>query len=239
MKRVFLKTVFLFLVTDIFALFLFATMLLGAEKKGSFTGTVRYFGPAPPRESAPVNTDPQVCGSIYLEEPLVNSENKGVKNAIISLKKRTDGMKPSGPEKRIYLTSKKCLFEPYVTAIQIGDSLSIKNSDPILHVLQFSEKDQVLFTLPLPPNGNIVKRIDQLGLIQVKCVIHPFMKSFIAVLDTPIYTFSDLNGFFHFPEIDLGKYKVLIWHKGFGSIEKEIEILPGKSLNLIFGLEQS
>lgn len=239
MKKVFLKIIFLFLVTNFFVVVLSDTILFGAEKKGSFTGTVRYFGLAPPRESAPVNTDPQVCGSTYLEEPLVNVENKGVKNAVISLKKKTDGMKPLESEKRLYVISKQCHFEPYVTATQIDDSLNIKNSDPILHVLQFSKKDQVLFTLPLPANGNIVRRIDQLGLIQIKCVIHPFMKSYIAVLDTPFYTLSDINGSFHFPKMDPGKYNVSIWHKGFGVIEKEIEILPGKSLNIIFGLEQS
>lgn len=239
MKKYFFKTAFLFLVTEFFVLFLSNSILFGAEEKGSVAGTVRYFGTTPLRDSAPVNTDPEVCGSIYLEETLVNLENKGVKNAVISLKKKTDGMKPSEADKRIYLVSKKCHFEPYVTAIPINNNLSIKNSDPILHVLQFSKKDQVLFTLPLPPNGNIVRRIDQLGLIQIKCVMHPFMKSFIAVLDTPIYTLSDLNGSFHLPELDSGKYNLSIWHKAFMPIEKEIEIPPGKILNFTFKLEQN
>jgi hypothetical protein len=238
MNKYFIKIVLLILAAEVFILFLSNKSLFGAEKKGSFVGTVRYFGPAPLRESTPVNTDPQICGSVFLEETLVNGDNKGVKNAVISLKTKTDGMRPSGSEKRLYVVTKQCHFEPYVTATQIDDSLNIKNSDPILHVLQFSKEDQVLFTLPLPANGNIVRRIDQLGLIQIKCVIHPFMKSYIAVLDTPIYTVSDINGSFHFPEMDPGKYAVSIWHKGFGVVEKEIEILPGKSLHLVFGLEQ-
>jgi hypothetical protein len=64
------------------------------------------------------------------------------------------------------------------------------------------------------------------------------MKSFIAVLDTPIYALSDLNGSYHFSDLDPGKYFLSIWHKSFGSIEKEIEIPPGESLNLVFELEQ-
>lgn len=239
MKKYFLKTVFLFLVTGFFVVSLSDTILFGAEKKGSVTGIVRYFGTALPRESASINTDPEVCGSIYLEETLVNVENKGVKNAVISIKKKTAKMKPSGAEKRIYLISKNCRFESYVTAIPVDNSLSIKNSDPILHVLQFSKKDQALFTLSLPANGTIVRRIDQLGLIQIKCVIHPFMKSFIAILDTPIYTLSDLNGSFHLPELDPGIYNLSIWHNGFLPIEKEIEIAPGKNLNLKFEFEQN
>lgn len=153
------------------------TTLLGEDKTGSLSGTVQYFGTTPPRESVSVAVDSEVCGSVYLEDTLINFENKGVKNAVISLKKKTDGLKPSEAVGRVYLISKKCHLEPYVFATPVDDSLVIKNSDPILHVLQFSNGNQVLFTLPLPANGNIVRKIDQPGLIQIKCVIHPFMKS--------------------------------------------------------------
>ena len=239
MNQYFIKTVFLFLVAEVFVLFLSDTVLFAVEKTGSVMGTVRYFGTRPPRESVSVTADTEVCGSIYLEDTLINFENKGVKNAVISLKKKTDEMKHSGAKEKTYLISKKCHLEPYVTAIPMENSLSIQNSDPVLHVLKFSKKDQVLFTLPLPPNGNLVRRIDQSGLIQIQCVIHPYMKSFIGVMDTPIYALSDLNGSFHFPELKPGKYDLSIWHKSFGSIEKEIEIVPGKSLNLPFELQQN
>jgi hypothetical protein len=238
MNKYSIKIVFLFLVAEVFVLFLSDTILFAADKKGSVMGTVRYFGKTPSPESGSVTTDTAVCGSTYLEDPLINFENKGVKNAVISLKKKTDEMKHSGGKEKTYLISKKCHLEPYVTAVPMDNSLNIKNSDPVLHVLQFSKKDQVLFTLPLPANGNLIKKIDQSGLIQIKCLIHPYMKSFIAVMDTPIYTLTDLNGSFHIPELEPGKYELSIWHKSFGTIEKEIEIVPGKSLNLPFELQQ-
>jgi hypothetical protein len=238
MKKYLIKIVFLLLVGVFIAEFLPETVLFGAEKKGSLMGSVRYFGKTPLRESGPVNIDREVCGSEYLEESLVNFENKGVKNAVISLKRKTDGLEPSVPGKKFYLVTKQCHFEPYVTAVQTDNSLSIKNSDPVLHVLKFSREDQVLFTLPLQANESIVKKIDQKGLIEIKCVIHPYMKSYIAVLDTPIYVLSDSNGSFHFQNLESGKYSISIWHKSFGSIEKEIEIVPGKRLNLPFELQQ-
>jgi hypothetical protein len=238
MKKSFRNTVFLFLSALLFVSVLSNQILFGADSKGSVSGTVKFFGTPPPKVSTPVKNDPAVCGAIYLEETLVNFESKGVKNAIISLKKKSDGMKPTGGEKKIYLISKNCHIEPYVTAIPNDISVSIKNSDPILHVLKFSKENQVLFTLPLPANGNIVKTFNHSGLIQIDCVLHPFMKSFIAILDTPFYTLSDLNGSFHLPDLDPGKYTLSIWHKSFGSIEKEIEVAPGKSLNLNFELQQ-
>jgi hypothetical protein len=238
MNKYSIKIVLLSLVAEVFVLFLSNTLLFAAEKKGTLTGSVRYFGKTPLRESGPVNIDQGVCGSEYLEESLVNTENKGVKNAVINLKRTTDRQNPSVTEERFYLVTKQCHFEPYVTVVQTDNSLRIKNSDPILHVLKFSREDQVLFTLPLPANGTIDKIIDHTGLIEIQCVIHPYMKSFIAVVDTPIYALSDQNGSFHFSDLNPGKYSLSIWHKSFGSIEKEIEIVPGKMLNLAFELEQ-
>ncbi|MBI1824682.1 MAG: carboxypeptidase regulatory-like domain-containing protein [Nitrospirae bacterium] len=238
MKTLFLKTVFLFLGTFSFVLCLRETASWGANINGSLTGKVRYFGSAPLPESEAIKSDSEVCGSNYLEETLVNFENKGVKNAIISLKKKLNPLESGETEKRIYLISKKCHIEPYVTAIQVENSLSIENSDPILHVLKFSHKDQVLYTLPLPPHGKLVKKINQLGLIQTTCVIHSFMKSYIAVLDTPNYLLSDLDGSFRFQTLDPGKYRLSIWHKSFGSIEKDIEVPSGRNLTLNFELEQ-
>ena len=238
MNRYFIKSLFILLTSVFLTEFLPGTLLFGAEKKGSVKGTIRYFGQAPLSEKAPINIDREVCGSEYLEESLVNTENKGVKNAVINLKRNSQGQKPSLTENRFYLVTKQFHFEPYVTVVQIDNSLSIKNSDPVLHVLKFSREGQVLFTLPLPANGTIERKIDHTGLIEVQCVLHPYMKSFIAVLDTPIYALSDQNGSFHFSDLNPGIYYLSIWHKSFGSIEKEIEIVPGKMLNLAFELEQ-
>ena len=99
MKKYLIKIIFLLFAAVFLAEFLPERLLFGAEKKGSLTGSVRYFGKTPPRESGPINNDREVCGSEYLEESLVNFENKGVKKAVISLKKKTNGLDPSVTEK--------------------------------------------------------------------------------------------------------------------------------------------
>ena len=50
---------------------------------------------------------------------------------------------------------------------------------------------------------------------------------------------SDQNGHFNLPEIEPGKYILSIWHKSFGTLEDEIEILSGKTLNCSYLLEQN
>ncbi len=121
---------------------------------------------------------------------------------------------------------------------RVQEPFKIKNLDSVPHVLQFSRKDQVLFNLTLPPDGNIIRKINESGLIKVKCLIHLFMKSIIAVMDTPYYALSDHDGSFQLPDIEPGKYLLSIWHESFGSLEKEIEIVPGITLNLTFEFDK-
>lgn len=212
-------------------------IVFGAEKKGAVIGTVRFSGTVPKSKSIPIKVDLNICGSTFLEEPYVNLENKGVQNAVISLKNKSDKATSNHAEDKVYIINKNCKIEPRITVMQVKKKLIIKNSDPILHVLQFTHNDQILFNLPLPGNGNIVKEIDQLGPIHVKCVIHPFMKAFFLVIDSPIYTLTDHNGSFKFPEINPGKYILSVWHPSLKSIEKEIEISQDQNLDISIDLD--
>lgn len=65
------------------------------------------------------------------------------------------------------------------------------------------------------------------------------MQGLIYVTDTPIYTFTDLNGSFKISSLKPGKYLMKVLHKSLKSVEKEIEILPAKKLNLSLELEKS
>jgi len=213
--------------------------VFGDEQKGSLKGKITLSGVPPQRESIEVKVDKNVCGLTFQEESFVNAENKGIKNVLISLKNKNPVGSILYPVDAIDITSKNCRLEPHVSMGQLQDSIKIKNFDPVLHVLQFSRENQVLFNLPLPAGGNIIKKIGEAGIIQVKCLIHPFMKTIIAVMDTPYYVLSDQDGYFQVPEIEPGKYLLSIWHESFGSMEKEIEIAPGRTLNLSFAFEKS
>ena len=233
-----IKTLFLFLFVISIHLVALDTAVFGEEQKGSLKGKIILSGAPPLREFIEVKADTNVCGSTFQEESFVNSANKGVKNAVISLKSKSTVESPLFPADSVDITSKNCRLEPHVAMGHLQEPVKIKNLDTILHVLQFSKKDQVLFNLPLPADGNIIKKINESGFIQVKCLIHPFMKSIIAIMDTPYYVLSDQDGSFHLPEIEPGKYLLSIWHESFGSMEKAIEIVPGKTLNLSFAFEK-
>ncbi len=237
MKNYMIKLLFLFFIVSLFHLLLLDPIVFGAGKKGAVMGTVQFPGTVPKSKSIPIKIDPNICGSAFLEEPYVNPENKGVQNAVISLKNKSDKVTSNHAEDRVYIINKNCKIEPNITVMQVNKEIVIKNADPILHVLQFTHNDQTLFNLPLSGNGNIVKQIDQLGPIHVKCLIHPFMEAFFLVIDSPIYTQTDRNGSFKLPDINSGKYILSVWHPTLKSIEKEIEISQDQPLEISINLD--
>ncbi|HXN07171.1 MAG TPA: carboxypeptidase regulatory-like domain-containing protein [Nitrospiria bacterium] len=239
MKTRVLKPGIFLLPFNLFFLLLIAMPGQAEETSGGLTGVIRYQGTPLRSDSVPVTKDAEICGSSFIEKIEVNSGNKGVSNVVISLKNKAGrSIKPYPhhltPAK---ISVKGCHFNPAVYAIDLRDTLRIENQDPILHVFQFSREEQSLFALPAKANGNLTKKFDREGVVQVRCVLHNFMKTSIAVVDTPFYTLSDQDGQFNLPEVAPGKYRLTIWHPLFKPLEKEIEISPGQALSFSTDLE--
>jgi len=219
-----------FVVIGIFFFLASGVLPVSALDKGQFKGSVRFDGKIPLPDSGPVKIDPDICGSTFFEDHFLNFQNKGVMNAVISVRKKNDDGQTASSDKRIVLSSRRCHIEPSVTVAERNPAVEIENLDPVLHVLKFSKADQELFTVPLPPNGKVERKVEQPGIIHIHCAIHTFMDSYMVVTDSPNYSLSDGNGEFHFNNLEPGIYQVSIWHKVLGSMEEEIQIESGKAL---------
>ena len=64
------------------------------------------------------------------------------------------------------------------------------------------------------------------------------MQSSIYVSDTPFFSITDKNGIFRMTGLKPGRYQFIANHKSFKRAEKEIDILPGKMINLNIDLEK-
>lgn len=225
---------------NLFFLLLIAMPGQAAERPGGLTGVIRYQGTPLRSDSVAVTKDAEICGSSFIEKIGVNAGNKGVSDVVISLKNKAGRSIMTSPHHQktpAKIAVKGCHFNPAVYAIDLRGNLSIENQDPILHVFQFSREEQSLFALPVKANGNLAKKLDQEGIVQVRCVLHNFMKTSIAVVDTPFYTLSDQDGQFNLPEVAPGKYRLTIWHPLFKPVEREIEISPGQAFRFSADLE--
>ncbi len=216
----------------------FAYQSSPVKKGGSIEGYVLFKGSKPPKNKRmPIIKDQEVCGEGYkVDKKYIISKGGGVKNAVVYIENIKSG-KPL-KKKDIELIQEKCEFKPRVIVTSVGSTLTVINHDNVTHeangVLNFilvflfkqhkkGDKDKVTF------KGS--------GIVEITCNIHSWMKAWIVIVDNPYYQVTDSKGYFKITDIPPGKYRVKMWHEGFGTLVKEVEVKAGKATKLNFEIK--
>ena len=58
----------------------------------------------------------------------------------------------------------------------------------------------------------------------VKCDVHPWMKSYIAVFDHPCFAVSEADGSFEIKGAPAGQWTLTAWHEKFGEVEQTVNV---------------
>ena len=215
------------------ALLLIVSMPARAET-GDLKIHFEYAGDAPDPSAIDVNKDVQFCGKSKLmnERLLVNPKNNGVKNVVVYVYTGRGGSKldPVPPAKKtLTLANDLCRFEPHIVIAQTGDTLKVTNPDAVGHNanLGFFNNKQQNFTIPAGQEKSVALEESEPAPIPVDCNIHPWMKSYVVVLDHPFAAVSDENGDLTIKGLPAGEELVFrVYHEAGGI--KEVEI-NGKS----------
>jgi len=102
-------------------------------------------------------------------------------------------------------------FVPYVTAIQVGTSVTFPNRDSVRHDV-YSLSPAKEFELPLYagiPAEPVT--FDKEGFVTLGCSIHDWMVAYIAVLPTPYFQITGKDGRTVLENLPAGQYTVQVW----------------------------
>jgi hypothetical protein len=217
---------------------LLAYEVIPVNQGGELIGTIKFKGDPPSNPSHQVVNNLDFCGSTVLEETfLVNPENRGLENVVVSFEDIQQGKKPLFST--VVIENRHCHFVPHVQAGMVGDSYEIRNLDPVLHNTHLHMEESTLMNVAMPPGGkNIKKSLLQAGIINVKCDAHKFMQGWISVRDNPYFAVTDKNGNYKISGIPPGKYKIKVWHEGLPGTEKEVTIFSDKKTELSLELNR-
>jgi hypothetical protein len=168
-------------------------------------------------------------------DKFIISADLGVKNVIVALQDVEKGK--AMPEEDLILDNKACQFVPLVAVTYKGSQFVVKNSDPIFHNtslgLIMKGRRSTVYNLALPTqNMTIKKPVRRTGMHSVKCDAHKWMRAYVYAARNPYAALSDENGKFEIADILPGKYEVLVWHEGFGEVEKTVEVKAGEASTL-------
>jgi hypothetical protein len=201
-----------------------------AKGPGSLTGTIRLAGPAPARPPLPVFKHPEVCGASVPDERLVVGPGGGVRYAVVTIEGVRGGKKPERDALPV-LNNLACRFEPHVQVAEVGQSLELRNGDPILHNADARIGSETLFNVALPPARVVRKPLARPGLVAFTCdVRHTWMSAFVVVADHPYLTVTDAEGAYEIRDVPPGTYTMRIWHETLGTREQPVTIVPASAV---------
>ena len=225
-----------------FAMLLFVTAIAFAQdiqaqdgEWGHLSGTVTVVGdfPEPAPEKVGDHVDKPVClvdGKIPADDNIVvNPENKGLRDVYVYmyLKKPKKGeeavevpVHPSYEEKKkepVVLDNVKCRFVPHATFVRTGQTLVLKNSDPVGHNCHITTfKNEKNPTIPANDSAEVKFEESDTRPGNVTCDLHSWMDSVIFIRDNPYVAITDSDGKFTIENLPAGKWEFQFWHKKVG-----------------------
>lgn len=225
------------------SLFVFAAGLAAAFQvtAGDITGVVTLSG-TPPAEKAitPLKEDP-ICGKFYTEMPMtrfyVVGPNKELADVIVLLK-GVPAKVADAAAAPVVIDQKNCLYSPQIVALQTGQKLLVKNSDPLpvamhnvhinptaepntaanatkINAAQMAGAADLTYTFPAAEN-----------FMKFQCDVHQWMFAWVTVVDNSYFAVTDKNGKFTIKNVPAGKYKIAALHRKVAptGVEKDIEV---------------
>ncbi|MHB1846361.1 MAG: carboxypeptidase regulatory-like domain-containing protein [Deltaproteobacteria bacterium] len=193
---------------------------------GTVSGKVTFQGTPPHLAPEKRNKDPKVCGTTAPNQTLIVGADKGIKNVIVYLKDIKSGkamaLKPAT------LDQKKCSYDPHVQAVPVGTTMTVVNSDTVLHNVHASLGASTVFNYAMPiHNQKIPKKLTKAGFVKIKCDVHGWMNGAIGVMPNPYFAVTGDDGTFTISDVPAGSYTVEAWQETLGTQTQSVNVTGG------------
>ncbi len=218
---------------------------LCAVQAGEITGKITLKGTAPKeRDITPLKEDP-TCGKLHPGPvPTTRFYVVGAAGELADVVVSLEGV--SGKSKGeaaapAVMDQKTCLYVPQILAVQTGQKITVKNSDPVMHNVHAQpattgnkEENKVQMPNSEDLNFSFAKPEE---FVKFKCDVHPWMFAWVSVFDHPYFAVSKADGTFKISDVPPGKYTLKAIHRKAGAATQEIEVKDGAPTTVTLALD--
>ena len=206
---------------------------------GSIAGKITYDGNVP--KLSPVDAgDFADCAAMHRggripDQSLVLGDGNALGNIFVQVKNAPAGSHRA-PSRPVIIEQKGCIYLPRMVGVMAGQPLQFKNSDGILHKVRGLPKVNQGFNLGMPPAARESVTLGRPEpVFEVKCDVHPWMNSYVAVMTHPYFAVTGTDGRFRIDGLPDGTYEVEAWHEKLPAVTGRATVSGGSArLDLTF-----
>jgi hypothetical protein len=112
-----------------------------------------------------------------------------------------------------------------------GQKLTIKNSDGLLHNVHALPKVNKEFNMAMPGSRTETEVVfsEAEEMFKIKCDVHPWMSSYVAVMSHPFFDVTGPDGKFSIENVPAGTYEVEVWHEKLNTKTGSVTVGDGNS----------
>lgn len=205
---------------------------------GSVAGQVRFEGRRSDPTRISMSTDPSCAkkhSSAAVNEDFVIGKDGALANVVVFVSDGLGGRSFDVPAEAAVVEQEGCVYKPHVLALRANQKLRITNGDSTLHNIHPVPVNNREWNKAEPPGSALEETFPREEIaIPVKCNVHPWMLSYIAVFKHPFFAVTGKDGSFDLRNLPPGEYTVKAWHEKLGTATQKITVTSAETKKIDF-----
>ncbi|HEY1303185.1 MAG TPA: hypothetical protein VGF24_06530 [Vicinamibacterales bacterium] len=195
--------------------------------ESTITGRIKFEGTAPTPKVIRMDSD-SLCmpEGPNTSEVLVVGPDNGLRNVFVYVKDGLGDRTFPAPKTPVVLDQKGCKYSPHVFGAQVGQPVTIINSDPTLHNIHAIAKSNAEFNVGQSKKGmTTTKTFDKPEImVPFRCDVHGWMNAFGGIVPHPFFAVSKADGSFEIKGLPAGTYTLEAWHEKLGTQTTKVTV---------------
>jgi plastocyanin len=222
-----------------------ATMGAGAPtpgKSGSDTASVKGGVKVEGAVSTPTRINMSsdlVCARQHsaaaVSEDIVADKSGDLQNVVVYVADGLGDRTFDVPAEPAVLQQKGCVYEPHVLALRANQKLQVLNGDACMHNIHPAPANNREWNKAQTPGSTLEATFarEEVG-IPLKCNVHPWMRSYLAVFKHPYFAVTGKDGSFDLSNLPPGTYTISAWQEKLGTVSQKVTVGSNETKTLQF-----
>jgi plastocyanin len=175
--------------------------------------------------------------TLVLNQDVVADAKGALQNVVVFVADGLGDRTFDPPTQPAVIEQKGCVYQPHVLALQANQRLEVVNDDPTSHNVHATPVSNREWNKAEPPGTRVDEAFAREEVaIPVKCNIHPWMRSYVAVFKHPYFVVTGKDGSFDLRNLPPGTYTIKAWHEKLGTATQKITVGANdtKAIDFVF-----